>query len=527
MVRQTPFWKFDVDHQIGGNWDIEKEFQTLEEDALRYGPLADRPAASDLPDGRKYLDENGVVSEAVGDGWVAQPLGTAENPIPEQHVQKTTTEQTVVTDQVIRVYGLPSGGSYQDYRIGAYADIGAAINQAYADTKAANRSVFQVELPKGEFDFSTQIVSGLPTTITGQGSPTVWALVAGAPRNGTSLRWQGGTEDPIRIENNADTPTTHLNGVALSDFGVEHGANSSANKTVVIDAGADTIRGIRYGNFLVEAGANQGLDHLGVVFDIRSYRLQALADDTNRGVNGGDSQITHVDPYLYGTTGDYVLRQNAMGFTMIGGTVAPNNGADGIKVGSAGGVYGTRIEGNDNGGVGLTYTGSGPFDIKPAAVTNLDTAVQIGESNVNAANSRLDFNTSSILNEDVLITAGGSRADTTFLMHGYSVTDNRLSTDGVDQKVGVPWVRDVQTVTYATDSTGLQNNTVYPEPTGPYDNVDIRPTGYSDGDFGISQPTVSDLTRGGGIDVVADVTTASATAGATCTFDVIVEKYTV
>lgn len=54
---------------------------------VKYGPLADRPAAGDVPDGTVWLvtdlaNDGGVLTEVVNGSWVIKSLGDSSNRIP-------------------------------------------------------------------------------------------------------------------------------------------------------------------------------------------------------------------------------------------------------------------------------------------------------------------------------------------------------------------------------------------------------------------------------------------------------------
>lgn len=62
------------------------------------GPIADRPASGDLPAGVRYeaTDQDITYRNTSSNGWVATGgTGTAENPLPEQHVQSFSAERLV------------------------------------------------------------------------------------------------------------------------------------------------------------------------------------------------------------------------------------------------------------------------------------------------------------------------------------------------------------------------------------------------------------------------------------------------
>lgn len=66
------------------NWDHDyyNFIDLVDKEALRYGDLSERPNASDVPDGRKWIDQYNIVHEVSGSSWNAVGFGDASNPFP-------------------------------------------------------------------------------------------------------------------------------------------------------------------------------------------------------------------------------------------------------------------------------------------------------------------------------------------------------------------------------------------------------------------------------------------------------------
>jgi hypothetical protein len=71
------------------------ELPNVDVTALWQGPIADRPSASEAPDGARYeaTDQNQLYRNDPNNGWVVTGHGTESDPVPEGHYGSVDTER--------------------------------------------------------------------------------------------------------------------------------------------------------------------------------------------------------------------------------------------------------------------------------------------------------------------------------------------------------------------------------------------------------------------------------------------------
>jgi hypothetical protein len=71
------------------------ELPNVDVTALWQGPIADRPTASEAPDGARYeaTDQNLLYRNDPNNGWVVTGHGTESDPVPEGHYGSVDTER--------------------------------------------------------------------------------------------------------------------------------------------------------------------------------------------------------------------------------------------------------------------------------------------------------------------------------------------------------------------------------------------------------------------------------------------------
>lgn len=104
----TNYWSFDEYNQ-GEQWDYNQEFNLLDEQALRYGPLAQRPSAANVPDGRLWVDPKGNITKSSAGSWVepSQEDIHVDNGVIVGDTLETGESLTIGTNESMVV-----GGSY-------------------------------------------------------------------------------------------------------------------------------------------------------------------------------------------------------------------------------------------------------------------------------------------------------------------------------------------------------------------------------------------------------------------------------
>jgi hypothetical protein len=114
-------------------WDTHVGDQ---KDRLLYGPLTNRPSASNVPNGTKYLDEHNRISKVVSGAWTQEALGNSSNPIPDtSHFEAISTERLDTTPTLNHIATLG------DSDLGRPHDIEIADGLAVIPGKDGNVSV--------------------------------------------------------------------------------------------------------------------------------------------------------------------------------------------------------------------------------------------------------------------------------------------------------------------------------------------------------------------------------------------------
>lgn len=394
--------------------------------------------------------DDGKWTEFASLGGDSPWVENADGALTPENDQPVNVGKTSVTSDAIRAYGI--GGTYTDYKISDYTDIGAALKATHDDALAAGLKVWSVDLPPGQWTATTGFVCELPPDVRGRGNPDPWS--AGSVNNtGTIIiNDTGGAFITLRGTSNSHE-SNRINAGMFQGLAIKAAAKGNAVTAVEMDGTTNTnangsiVRSITFQDFGVYFHGNPGIRGIGSVFDINFHRAvvrQNPADaivqqSSASATSGAASQYELHACYLFGEgSGNWAANLNSNDVAVVGGTVSDTNGGNGLRCkGSQGGIYGTHIEGSGaTGSLGVQIAGSldGPFDVKPSVVSRWGTGVQLGDGSASKTrNIRFSFKPVKNASEDIKVLAGASRAGvSTPDPNAYTITDNRQSTDGIN-----------------------------------------------------------------------------------------------
>lgn len=274
---------------------------------------------------------------------------------------------------------------------------------------------------------------------------------------------------------------TLLNGITLEGFEVLPSADGGGTDGILLSSPTGTsIYGVVLERVAVRRFGGTGVKAVGVgtggIFDVtfRDCNIENWTTSTGPAVDftDGDPGSLSNQIKLYNC---FITSRKAGVFGLKGapfelyGTIVQDGtiGAHGVDLNGGGIILGGNIEGSAGAStIGVQYRGSVGALIAPGSLSNWGTGVQIGDGTASVAAGAVLWPTiSNNVTEDVLLTAGGSRARTTLMNPGSAlvVTNDRFDTNGEYELHTMPAATVIATANLPAASATMNNRLVIEE----------------------------------------------------------------